>query len=177
MSWKSTINVLMALTVIAVLLAACGDEDVPATATLGGGGSAPTATKEPHPTATEAPDQPDLDGTVWLLSAIGGADIDLQEPITLEFSDGQAGGYSGCNTYGGGYSASESGEFTLSEVSQTDMACEAGMDLESDYLSALQLAARYEVIGGQRLELANVNGETLLVFTIDSRDALDFTLG
>jgi heat shock protein HslJ len=165
---------------LAVLLAGCGGDDEEPTPTSPGGSGEPTATvTEPggpgEPTATAGEEQPALDGTKWLLAAINGADVDLQEPITLSFDDGQAGGFSGCNEYGGAYTAGPDGSFAMPEIAQTDMACETGMDLEAEYLSALGEASRYTVAEETRLELANSAGETTLVFSRDERQALDGT--
>ena len=166
----------LTIAILALLLVtACGAGEDDATPTPERGGSAPTATDAPGPTATAGQERPALDGTAWLLAALNGADIDLQAPLTLTFEDGQAGGFSGCNEFGGAYTATDAGEFSMPEIAMTDMDCEVGMDLEADYLEALAQAARYEVIEEVRLELHDSNGETLLVFTSDTREALDAT--
>jgi heat shock protein HslJ len=105
----------------------------------------------------------DLDSTTWTLVSIDGASLLAGSHISLEFRDGNAGGNSGCNAYGGPYTARRGGSLSIAGLSMTDMACmdpEGVMEQESVYLDALTRAAAYR-IDGDRLE---ITGGPVLVF-------------
>ena len=117
-----------------------------------------------------------LRDTAWELVSLGGNDLIPGTTITLRFASDLASGSAavsgraGCNTYGGGYTASEDG-LTLSGVYWTEMACmdpPGVMEQERAYLNALNAAARYKVApgggGGDRLELYDAGGAQILVF-------------
>lgn len=164
--------VVIGLLLCVALLAACGEADDATSPAGGGGGTAATPT--PAPTATPLPQAPSLDGTHWLLAGMGGRDLDMERPITLSFTEGQAGGNAGCNDYGATYSTGDDGTITFHELHNTDMACETGMDLEATYLNALGRATNYQ-LSEHRLELLDAAGEQLLFFTPDERSELDGT--
>ena len=151
-----------AMLALTVLLAACGEEDVDQTPANGAGAPA-DSTATASPTELPADDQPDLDGTNWQLSGFADSDIDLDVPVTLGFEDGQASGNAGCNDYGAEYTAEADGTLSLGDVINTEMDCEMGMDVESEYLDALRNVKRY-VVDDTRLELLDASGSTLLVF-------------
>lgn len=161
------ISALLIAVLFLSLAAACGTADEDATSTPSGSGGAPTA--------TSAEEQPPLDGTAWLLQAMNGVEMDLQKPITLAFEDGRATGNAGCNDYSGAYTSEPDGTFAITEIIQTDMACDSGMELEAEYLDTLRQAASYKIIEDARLELADESGQTILVFTVDDRLPLDDT--
>jgi heat shock protein HslJ len=101
----------------------------------------------------------------WTLTAINGkAPLD-GSTINLSLNKGQAGGKSGCNSYGGSYKASGQ-KLTFSQLMMTEMACmdPAGiMDQESTYLQLLGQVTRYQMNDNQ-LELLDGNQQTLLSF-------------
>jgi heat shock protein HslJ len=83
-----------------------------------------------------------IDGNTQVGGAIGGQDV------TLVFdADGGAGGSSGCNSYGGSYSAGANGSISFSEIVSTLMACMDNgiMDVEASYFEALNGAEHYEI--------------------------------
>jgi heat shock protein HslJ len=90
-----------------------------------------------------------LDGTRWVLSEIeqdGAGRTPLPgSQITLDFSAGQAGGSSGCNSYSGSYTA-RGGTIAFEQLASTEMAClEAGrMEQEAAYLQALMAATTFQ---------------------------------
>ena len=114
-------------------------------------------------TSTGSTDE--LAGTKWQLSTMDGSALPEQVIITIEFKDGQAGGSSGCNSYGGAYEA-EDGKITLDNIAATLMACadEQVMQAEQQYLQALGKVQKYQLQDGL-LELMDENGNILLTFT------------
>jgi heat shock protein HslJ len=112
----------------------------------------------------DAPD-PDLVGTEWVLASIRGEAPVAKSRITLRFDEAGAGGYGGCNWYGGAYDAS-GGELEWKEMSSTLRACldPAAGDQERRFLEAVGAATRYR-IEGDRLLLSNGGSAPLLIFT------------
>lgn len=107
----------------------------------------------------------DPTGVEWKLVEINGKPALAGSNVTLTFEDGKGGGKGGCNSYGGSYRI-QGGSLSFSDLFQTEMACmdPAGvMDQETEYLQTLGQAAGYQ-ISGERLELKNAAGETVLVF-------------
>jgi heat shock protein HslJ len=114
-------------------------------------------------TSDRATDPDRLVGVTWVLDEasittltggpIPGARADLR------FEDGQAGGASGCNIYGGTYDAGSDGSIAFEAMSMTEMACdEPRMALEAAFVGALAEATTFEV-GEQTLTLTG--GPTL----------------
>jgi heat shock protein HslJ len=109
----------------------------------------------------------DLAGSHWNLVEIDGqAPIALPEGgLTIGFeAEGQVGGSSGCNSYGGQY-AVQSSNLSLSEVVSTLRACadEALNAQEAQFHQALAAVAQYDV-QGDTLTLRDAGGAALLVF-------------
>lgn len=97
-------------------------------------------------------EQASLDGSAWILAAINGNDvvIDGGQELTLSFEDGRLSGYSGCNQFGGEYSANrQTGTLEISPLETTLMACldDDVMAREGEYQSALQAAESYRLDG------------------------------
>jgi heat shock protein HslJ/Tol biopolymer transport system component len=113
-----------------------------------------------------------LDGTEWLLTSLNGAAPLEGTHVTLTFDTDQLGGFAGCNAYGGGpdsgaYSATPDGELAVGMLAVTAMDCpspEGVLDQETAYVDALQSATTYQITG-DRLELADASGQTVLVYT------------
>ena len=111
--------------------------------------------------------QPALAGTQWILSSMNGNPPLEGSTVTLTFEQENFGGRSGCNTYGGDYSAAQDGKLTLGSAVMTEMACmePAGvMEQETTFVNTLTQAASYQIDGDQ-LEVKNADGDTILVFT------------
>jgi heat shock protein HslJ len=92
-----------------------------------------------------------LADTEWRLIELMGSPIpatmtSLKE-VTLQFTkDGnRVSGYSGCNTYGGGYTTPEPSKISFSQMLSTMKACPSNMDLESAYLKMLQEVDNYTI--------------------------------
>lgn len=101
-----------------------------------------------------------LPSGAWELVSLNGAPVVEGTTISLEMKDGQAGGSSGCNSYGG--SVEVDGEkIHFGDMNMTLMACtDAGMMAqEGTYLGALGAVESFKVDGdtltlsGPELEL------------------------
>ena len=106
-----------------------------------------------------------LQGTRWVLVALGGESPLTGTAPSAEFSADQISGSAGCNTYFGTYAAS-GGEFSISDLASTEMWCmgpEGVMDQEMAFLNALNTVASYRV-DTDRLELHDEAGTQILVF-------------
>jgi heat shock protein HslJ len=103
-----------------------------------------------------------LDGTSWVLVGYGLAAPLPGTQITATFEDGQVGGSSGCNTYGGSYRVK--GEtISVTEIIMTEMACidpEGVMEQEQTYLEYLSGATTFRLDHGQ-LQMTRPDRETL----------------
>ncbi len=115
--------------------------------------------------ASAAGPDPDLIGAEWVLVSIRREAPVAKSRITLRFDDEGAGGYGGCNWYGGAYEASN-GKLEWKEMSSTLRACADGAltDQERAYLDALGTVERYR-IEGDRLVLTDGGGEPVLELT------------
>ena len=107
----------------------------------------------------------DLDGTEWNLASLQRAGLLAGTNITLEFAEGNASGFAGCNAYGGPYTT-EGERLEIQQLAITAQGCiepEGIMDQESAYIEALQDGAFYRMADG-RLQIENAARETVLVF-------------
>lgn len=109
-----------------------------------------------------------LENTQWNLVSFGGpgAEQPVMEGsgITLMFGGGQAGGFGGCNSYGGTYQV-EGNMIAFGEITRTLRACadENMTEQEDRYLAALGSASQYQ-IEGDRLLIMYDNGSGVLIF-------------
>lgn len=111
----------------------------------------------------------ELIGNRWIVETYLNAGGELVAPLadkelTATFDLERVSGESGCNNYFAGYSV-DGDTLTISQAGSTMMACEPAelMQQEADFLAALQSAATY-TIDGDRLLIANADGETVLTF-------------
>ena len=167
-----------AVSVLALVLTACGDSALvePTTATsqpsglTSGTTVAPATTAAPATTSTQAgTPAPELAGTSWNVTEYrlpGGSITNVwKTEVTIAFhADRTFSGSSGCNTYGGewdvagGWDEFEDGvrdandgqELVLTNLAWTEMACEdaAIMEQETEILDLLQNAGRWVLIRG-----------------------------
>ena len=102
-----------------------------------------------------------LAGTSWTLLSVGGTPA-IGNNVEVEFSEeGGIGGWTGCNSYDGRYSASGS-SFTINELSWTERGCpsrELFMQ-ESLYTDLLVNAEEFAIIGSQ-LTITSSDGQTI----------------
>jgi heat shock protein HslJ len=79
-------------------------------------------------------------------------------------SDWKLSGSGGCNQYSAGYTTTASNGITITQPTSTMMACEVPvMQQETQYLSLLPTAAKYEISGDQ-LTLFNSGGTKILIY-------------
>jgi len=102
-----------------------------------------------------------LNGTSWLLTAIDDTPTLEGTKVTVEFSDGQIGGSSGCNSYGGSYET-KGKKITTSSIIMTMMACvePSVMEQEQTFLQYLQDAQTFQ-ISDEQLQIFDSNGKAL----------------
>jgi heat shock protein HslJ len=86
-----------------------------------------------------------LDTDVWTLTTINTKPLLPETAITLQFKQGELVGFSGCNTYSGGYTATlnDDGTYTIAigQLQTSRLSCPKDiMDQEHEYLTALQQA-------------------------------------
>lgn len=130
-----------------------------------------------QPPEPVAPAEP-LDGTEWVLETLRGKPLVEGSNITLDFGEyhhDRFNGYSGCNWYGAGYLATDTTFSVVDGVESTDMLCNTPvgvMEQEEAYGSALGNVTTYRVTG-DRLEMADEGGDTLLVFAKETLLPMD----
>jgi heat shock protein HslJ len=172
---KSEFRLIAALMLVLMLaLAACSAQpgpaantDVPQTGTTPEAVLPETEAPEQTPEATET--IVELEGTRWLLAALGepGAESPVVEgsEVTLEFrSDGQAVGSGGCNSYSSLFQV-DGNTIRFEPVISTMMACAQAevMDQEALFYQALEAASEFE-LDGDRLAIWYNNGQGVLRF-------------
>jgi heat shock protein HslJ len=126
-----------------------------------------------------------LKGTEWTLISLGGEDLLPGTHISLAFGAGEGtdqaiSGFAGCNGYWGGpdgeeYVAGDDGSLEIPGIAITVELCpspEGVMDQERAYVEAMQSAATYR-LGGERLEIRDDSGETVLVFLLRQEQTMD----
>jgi heat shock protein HslJ len=89
----------------------------------------------------------------WRLTELMGKAIpaaaDPMNNITLKFNkaDNRVSGFSGCNTYSGGYTSNDPLRISFAQMISTMKACPTNMELESEYLQMLAGVDNYTVNG------------------------------
>lgn len=129
-----------------------------------------TATSVP-PTATSPATTSPLANTSWTLQSYnngagGMTTLISGTEITANFTTDQITGNGGCNPYTGSYTTNNSGGITISELVVALTACTEPpgiMAQESNYISFLQQAARFQLADTQMMML-DANGRILLKF-------------
>ena len=167
------LNLLIALLLVSISLAGCAQGTVAPTEV-----ATEVATSTPEPPITTAAD---LEGTLWRLNSYAnsqGESVDVlpDTEITIEFKDGQIGGSGGCNNYFGSYEVGVGNTLSIGAIGSTEMAClvEGVMEQEQRYFEALASAASYQVTES-KLQLANADGETVLIFSVLEPESLTGT--
>jgi len=112
---------------------------------------------------------PSLEGSAWVLTALGERTLVGGHPITLRFEDGRLGGSDGCNRYSSRY-VSDGAQMSLQPAgAATMMACEpAVMEQARAYAAALTSTRGYRIVDGQLL-LIDGDGGTLASFAPQSQ--------
>ncbi|MCE5208745.1 MAG: META domain-containing protein [Chloroflexi bacterium] len=103
-----------------------------------------------------------LEGTSWTLTSLAGSPSMESTTITVQFSNGEISGSSGCNSFGGTYDV-KGNKLGTAELASTLMACtDSGvMDQEQAFMAYLQDAQSFEVGEGQ-LKIITADGVELL---------------
>lgn len=122
-------------------------------------------------TSTTPADSKDgLVNTQWQLVSFGPSEAEMPvasaKPLTLEFRpDGQAGGFGGCNSFGGQYQVQGS-TLAITQVISTKMACvaQSTTEQESRYFKALEAASEF-TLADNHLTIQSDNGQGVLTFT------------
>lgn len=117
---------------------------------------------------SEGASENSLENTHWSLVSFGspGAGQPLVEgsTITLMMASGQAGGYGGCNSYGGTYQV-DGNMVSFEQITSTLRACadDRVTDQEQRYFQALESAALFERMD-QLMMIFDEDGNELLTF-------------
>jgi heat shock protein HslJ len=117
-------------------------------------------------------DEVQLENADWVLASyltLGGV---MAEPLpgtntTARFQEGQVNGNAGCNNYFGDYEV-DGNILSVGPLASTEMFCgnpQGVMDQEYAYLAALGNAAFFE-IDGEQLEIADSDGESVLIYNV-----------
>ena len=105
-----------------------------------------------------------LDGTQWVLTSVnGGSPLEGVE-VTLAFDDGQASGYTGCNSYSAAYAVEGEGGLAFSEIEITERGClepEGIMEREAQYINVVRAATGFR-LSDEELEISTARGEVLI---------------
>lgn len=119
----------------------------------------------PHP-AGQGDAEPPLLQTQWRLATLGDQAVELAEDrrpdFTLDAKENRISGFTGCNRMSGEYVLSGS-ELKFDRMISTKMACVETMELERDFLNAMQATAGWRMAEG-RLELLDAGGALLAGF-------------
>lgn len=158
MSAVGKIAFALIFTILASLLSACGQSSESL--------SEDTRQKTPSKPETTAGDEANrLAGTEWTLRTLRGEPAITNVAVTLEMDRNEYGGFAGCNYYGGDYE-SDRGTLKVFGGDMTDMGNISNVvcKQEETYMNTLLQAASYR-IRGDRLELRDSSGETILEYT------------
>jgi heat shock protein HslJ len=116
-----------------------------------------------------ASEQPTLNGTAWVLSALPGQSLLAESTPTLRFDGGRVSGTDGCNRYTAPYTATGATLEVGARGASTQMACPPEiMKQASVFMSALTQARGYRVTAG-KLELLAADGPVLATFKAQSQ--------
>ncbi len=105
-----------------------------------------------------------LEGSTWRLLEISGKVPEglarLERAVSVQFEDGLARGFSGCNNFSGGYQQ-EGNRLQLGQLASTMMACpEPGSSIENAFRAAFAGSFNFTIDGDQLLVSAE-SGESL----------------
>jgi heat shock protein HslJ len=151
------------LVVVAAGVAACVQQGASPGATTSPGGAGTAG-----PTAGPSAGPLDLEGTTWRATLIrDSVPLAGAEP-TIRFEGGQAGGTTGCNTYGGAYTFDGDAAFTLAAMTMTEMACDGARgNQESAVIEILSAADTLEVLEDGQIRISGAQGS--ITFAEDPR--------
>ncbi|GJM34700.1 MAG: hypothetical protein DHS20C18_37010 [Saprospiraceae bacterium] len=104
---------------------------------------------------------------IWALESLNGKTVDVTERPRLELFPGEEriGGFAGCNQFFGKMKL-DGQKVDFSGIGSTRMFCDGKMDLESQFLSALDATDQY-VIKNLQLTLSQGNQQLMVLRKVD----------
>lgn len=119
--------------------------------------------------ADDNDDSAALEGTFWILTHLGGTEVELAEDsaqphLVLEADSNRAGGSGDCNRFSGGYEVDGS-KLAFGQLAMTMMACIEGMDVDNRLAAALSDTKTFTVEGRQ-LQLVEAGGTVVASFEV-----------
>ena len=110
-----------------------------------------------------------LDGTAWILTALGSRTPPTGTTVTAQFEDGRVQGTNGCNRYSAPVATRGMNIEISSKAATTNMACPPDiMKLADAFMRAMSSARSYR-IGGKQLDLLAADGTVLATFAAQSQ--------
>ena len=155
-------SLILGILILSICLAGCTSQQATPT-------PAPTPSLTPVATRMPLATQSSIAGTWDLQSYSNGKEamqtvIPGSETTAVFGADGKLSGSGGCNQYSAQYTTTVSNAITITPPSSTMMACKNNlMQQETQYLSLLPTAAKYDISGDQ-LTLFNSTGTKLLIY-------------
>jgi heat shock protein HslJ len=124
--------------------------------------AAASACRRPQPESSAPAFRRAVSGVDWELVELAGAPApagagDRRPTLRFDPDSARAGGFGGCNRYGGSYTL-EGPVLRFGPIVMTEMACDRGMELERRLTDALAATRRF-VLAGSRLELYGETGQ------------------
>jgi len=100
----------------------------------------------------------------WTVTHIDGFENKTGKSPVFTIKNGNIQGNSGCNSFGGSFETDKKGMFNVGMLRMTKMYCEAYMDLENTFTSALSKATSFQ-IDGDLLHVLNSEGKAVFTAT------------
>ena len=118
---------------------------------------------------TSAPPNPALEGTVWTLVTLEGANVTVPAgrsapTMTLSAQDSRVTGSGGCNRFTGEFTTTASGVLTFGGIGSTRMFCADDMNTENRFFNVLEKVRGYRITSAT-LHLVAADGATLATLT------------
>jgi heat shock protein HslJ len=111
--------------------------------------------------------QPDLDGTAWVLSSLPGRTPLAGTAVTLQFAGARVSGSDGCNRFSGGYTPGKTG-LQVGQLASTQMACPPDVMEQARAVTSALAESRSYRVAGDTLELLGEDGKARATFTAQS---------
>lgn len=109
-----------------------------------------------------------IEGERWILSSLQGEPApEFEEGTPIHFqldpAENRISGFSGCNSFTGGYTLEDGYRLRFTQMASTRKYCEGRMETELKIIQALAQVAGY-ALQGETLSLNDAEGVSLLVF-------------
>ena len=120
------------------------------------------------PSASPGPTSRDLDGSTWRAFLLRDVPPVAGAEPTIAFTGREAGGTTGCNSYGGSFTLASDGAFAFGAVMMTEMACDGPRGAqEGIVMDILSHADHLEITAEGNLRMSGPAGS--MVFAENSR--------